>query len=182
MASADHPNSGEHEPPAFASDASQPPAPFKPQEVDVLAFVAAGRRLAVELHTVEEVFSLGHLTEVPLAPDCVRGTTNLRGQLVVLVDLGSLLENQPKDRVLPGDSAVLIKRGHLRAGLLLERVIDVLSVPLARYEQEEDGGLVAGQFKGMGGRLEILNVEAALEEVQRRSAVNASRLMAEENP
>lgn len=177
---ADPPNSGDPQSPAFASEAALVPDTQKSNEIDVLAFVAGGRRLAVELHSAEEVFTLGHITQVPLAPECVRGTTNLRGQLVVLVDLGSLLDNRSKERVLPGDSAVLVMRGHLRAGFLIDRIIDVLSVPMARYEPSHRTGPVAGRFKGTAGSLDLVDVGAALEEVQRRSALNASKLMTEE--
>ena len=79
-------------------------------------------RFALPLSAIREVvvtperFSL-----VPRAPPSVRGIMNLRGRVVTVVELGSLLRaNQPPSR--PGTRVVLLDRGRRELGLLVTEV------------------------------------------------------------
>lgn len=72
---------------------ARPPAPRDVGEVrDVLAFALGVERYAIETRYVREVVRLADFSPVPGAPDFVRGVTNLRGEVLCLVDLRNVLD------------------------------------------------------------------------------------------
>jgi len=99
-------------------------------EVEVLVFELGGRRFAVPLAGVREVFNLGPLTPVPTAPPAVAGVTSLRGQVLLVVDLALLLD-MGLHRLRLGDPAVLIEAEGVRVGMLVDRVVGLTQTSAA---------------------------------------------------
>ena len=52
-----------------------------------LTFFIGREEYGVQILRVREIIELGAITQVPLAPACVRGVINLRGSVVPIVDL-----------------------------------------------------------------------------------------------
>jgi chemotaxis signal transduction protein len=71
-------------------------------------------------------------------------------------------------RVLPGTSAMLVSCAEGTAAIPVRRVLDVLSVPRARFEAsgEGSGPLVPGSFRGPAGSVPLLDVPRLLLAVQ----------------
>jgi chemotaxis signal transduction protein len=92
--------------------------------VEILMFELSGQRFGVPLAAVREVFNLGALTPVPTAPGAVAGVTNLRGQVVPVLDLALLLE-VGLHRLRLGDPAIVVEIEGARAALLGERVVGI---------------------------------------------------------
>jgi purine-binding chemotaxis protein CheW len=91
-------------------------------ELESLLFEIAGRRHGAPLSAVREVFALGPLTPVPGAPSAVAGLTNLRGQVIPVVDLGRLWGQTPH-RLHLGDPVVLVQSAEIRVGLVVDQVL-----------------------------------------------------------
>src|SRR5688572_24737474 len=53
----------------------------------VIAFQVGDHRFAVEVKDVQEIVTLSQIVRVPCVPDFVAGITNVRGNIVTLVDL-----------------------------------------------------------------------------------------------
>jgi purine-binding chemotaxis protein CheW len=140
-------------------------------ELDVIVFESGDRRFALELKYVQEVFTLGHVTPIPLAPPAISGGTNHRGKMVPVVSIQTLFGLPERTKVLPGTAAILIHDGETTAALPVRRVIDVVSVPGNRYEEggQGSGPLVPGSFRGVAGSTPLLDIAAALRSVQRAS-------------
>ena len=69
-----------------------PEEPARAGEVlELVGFVLAGERYAIESRFVREVARLTRFTPVPGTPDFVLGITNLRGEILALFDLRHLL-------------------------------------------------------------------------------------------
>jgi purine-binding chemotaxis protein CheW len=67
---------------------ARPVEPAEPADtLDVMTFALATERYAIETQYVREVVRLRELTPVPGAPEFVLGVTNLRGEVLCLVDL-----------------------------------------------------------------------------------------------
>ena len=120
----------------------------------------AGEQYALPVDGVLEVAELGDVTPVPGAPPSVLGVRNLRGQLIAVVDLAALfgLEGDgPRERI------VITEDGDRRAGLAVEAVLDVESVPqpieAAESEYLRGAVLADGQLVG------VVDVGAALDAV-----------------
>jgi len=120
----------------------------------------AGEQYALPVDGVLEVAELGDVTPVPGAPPSVLGVRNLRGQLIAVVDLATLFG-------LEGDGLreriVITEDGDRRAGLAVEAVLDVESVPqpieAAESEYLRGAVLADGQLVG------VVDVGAALDAV-----------------
>ncbi len=99
---------------------------------DALVVESGGRTFALPTARVREVAALQALTPVPTAPPPVVGLTQLRGQIVPVVDLapgdgGDAHDDARAPR--PGDALVLVELGPVRAALWVERVLGVESDP-----------------------------------------------------
>lgn len=140
-------------------------------ELDVIVFESGDRRFALELKYVQEVFTLGHVTPVPLAPPAIRGSANIRGKMVPVVSIQTLFGLPVHSKVLPGTTALLTLVGEASAAIPVRRVVDVVSVPQSRYEEggQGSGPLVPGSFRGMAGSTPLLDIAAVLRSVQRAS-------------
>lgn len=57
------------------------------EQQQYLTFVLGGEMFAIGILCVKEIIEYGHLTVVPMMPDCIRGVINLRGAVVPVVDL-----------------------------------------------------------------------------------------------
>jgi purine-binding chemotaxis protein CheW len=92
---------------------------------EVLVVVVGARELAVPTAHVREVAALGSATPLPTGPALVVGLTQLRGQIVPLLDLapGGGAARTPK----PNDALLVVELGAARAALLVDRVVGVRS-------------------------------------------------------
>jgi purine-binding chemotaxis protein CheW len=108
----------------------------------------AGEHYSLPVEQVLEVADLGRVTPVPGAPSEVVGVGNLRGQVIPVIDLARMLglSGGEPSRVVVAES------GDLRAGLLVDEVLDVGELPTASESVESvfllgaclvDGALVA---------------------------------------
>src|ERR1700757_2458365 len=82
---------------------------------------------------VQEVIRYQKMTRVPLVPEVIRGLINLRGQIVLAVDLRLRLgmEGRP-DSELPMNVVVRTDEGAV--SLLVDEIGDVLEVPEDGFE------------------------------------------------
>jgi len=136
-----------------------------------------GHSLAVELRFIEEVFRSGYVTRVPLAPPCMVGLTNLRGQVIPLLDLTKILTDVASSRrPLPDREAVLLRWQDIRVAVLVDATTGVIKTHLdAFYPMTNAHGLVfAGHFRLPKGRLDLLDVKKLVEHVRYQAAVGAS--------
>ncbi len=136
-------------------------------ELDVIVFDSGDRRFALELKYVQEVFTLGHVTPVPLAPPAVRGSANLRGKMVPVISIQTLFGLPTRTKVLPGTTALLTHVEEAIAAIPVRRVVDVVSVPQSRYEEggQGSGPLIPGSFRGLAGSTPLLDIAAVLRSV-----------------
>ena len=87
----------------------------------------------IELSKVQEVILQRELTKVPLAPFVVRGLMNLRGQIVIAMDLRRQLElpERPPEK-LP--MSVVVRTGQDAVSLLVDEIGDVVAAGDETFE------------------------------------------------
>ncbi len=66
-------------------------------EAEILKFKVSGKHYAINVVKVKEILPLRQLTPVPNAPTSVLGITLIRGEVVTVIDLHSVLEGQTKN-------------------------------------------------------------------------------------
>ena len=121
----------------------------------------------VPVQQVQEVIRYQEMTRVPLVPRVIRGLINLRGQIVVAIDLRRRLNapERPQDQ-LPMNVVVRTADGAL--SLLVDEIGDVLEVQEETFERPPETlqgvarELVSGVHKLSGGLLLILDTEKAV--------------------
>lgn len=88
-------------------------------------FSVAGTLFGVDATDVQEILLPQRLTRVPLAAPEVNGLANLRGQVVVTIDLRTLLGLPPLDPGAPSVNIVL-RTEHGPVSIVVDEVGDVL--------------------------------------------------------
>ncbi|MGC4087059.1 MAG: chemotaxis protein CheW [Polyangiaceae bacterium] len=105
--------------------------------VQFCTFELGSLLLGLEAKLVQEVLRAQPVTEVPLAPFAVRGLMNMRGQIVLVVDLRRRL-GLPEPAVDARRVNVLVRTGDGLVSLLVDRVGDVLEIAPEDFEAVPD--------------------------------------------
>ncbi len=96
-------------------------------------FRLGGHLFGVPVETVQEVLRQQDLTRVPLASEQVSGLINLRGQIVITVDLRSQTGLPPREGSVPATN-VVVRTAEGATSLLVDDIGDVLEPDLDRFE------------------------------------------------
>jgi purine-binding chemotaxis protein CheW len=96
-----------------------------------------GHLFGVPVETVQEVLRHQSMTVVPLAPAEVSGLLNLRGQIVVTVDLRVRLGLTERPADAPSVN-VVVRTHEGTVSLLVDQIGDVLEPPEAAFETVPD--------------------------------------------
>jgi len=103
------------------------------RERQLCTFFVQDLFLGVDVRDVQEVFRYQEMTPVPRASPMVRGLINLRGQIVVAVDLRQRLRLPPRDPDRrPMNVVVRTDDGPI--SLLVDEIGDVVEVDAATFE------------------------------------------------
>ena len=99
---------------------------------------------AAEASLVKEVAVLPCMTPIPQAPDTVRGYVNLRGQIVLVLDLKCLLLRSAAR--IGNDTRLVVFRSCLGEpfGILVDRIGDIVSLHEDRIEKCASGNYANG--------------------------------------
>lgn len=137
-----------------------------------LVFSLCGETFAVGIRSIKEIIEYGHLTEVPMMPELVRGVINLRGAVVPVVDLAVRFGRAPtaiarrtcivivEIEAQPGETQVI--------GVIVDAVNEVLDIPAQDIEPPPTFGarirsdFIEGMGKVAGKFVILLSLEHAL--------------------
>ncbi len=108
-----------------------------------LTFVCAGEEYGVAILCVQEIKGWEGVTRVPYTPNYLLGVMNLRGVIVPVIDLRTRFGLAP--RTPDGSSVVIVARVHTEhgektAGIVVDAVSEVYSVPAEQIKQTPDLG------------------------------------------
>src|SRR5215472_18566421 len=94
---------------------------------DYVTFTTAGQLFGLPIECVQDVFTLGNITRVPLTGRDVAGVLNLRGRIVTVIDLANRLQLDAATDTR-AHMVIGIERGAESFGILVDRVGEVLSL------------------------------------------------------
>jgi len=124
-----------------------------------------GESYAVAVENVIEVAKLGKLSPVPGAHGSVLGVRNLRGEVLPVFDLASVLG-------ITGESLrqclLVAEHGSLRAGFAIDEVTDVGALP--PVAEETQSKLLAGAALDDSGLVGVVDVEQLFAELALQDA------------
>jgi purine-binding chemotaxis protein CheW len=126
----------------------------------------------LEVHRVQEVLRAQEATRVPLARANIRGLINLRGQIVMAIDLRRCLGLPPADR--PPMNLVL-RSDDGPVSLLIDGAEDVIDVDQATFEPPPTNllgprrDLLRGTYDHAGRLIHLLDADAVLRLIEHDS-------------
>ncbi|RYV50002.1 chemotaxis protein CheW [Pengzhenrongella frigida] len=129
-------------------------------------FTVAGARYGIDVLRVQEVLRAHTRTTVPLAPPGVTGLVNLRGQVVMTIDLRTRLGLAPLAEDAEPMMVVVEVNGEA-ISLLVDEIGDVFDVDDSKFETPPDTlpaalrEVILGAYKLDQGLLLALDVERA---------------------
>jgi purine-binding chemotaxis protein CheW len=129
-------------------------------------FLLDGFLFGVPVPQVQEVIRSQQMTPIPLAPGAVEGLINLRGQIVVAIDLRRRLglQNRPNGK-LPMN--VVVHTSDSVVSLLVDEIGDVIEVEESIFEAPPDTlhgtvrATILGVYKLEGRLLHVLDTDQA---------------------
>jgi len=131
----------------------------------------------VPVEQVQEVIRYQEITRVPLAPEVIRGLINLRGQIVMAVDLRRrfAMEDQPNSE-LPMN--VVVRTNNGAVCFLVDEIGDVLEADEENFEHPPETlqgparELVKGVYKLEERLMLVLDTERAVADSEDARKVN----------
>jgi len=127
-----------------------------------------GRSYAVDLDCLREVIEPPLLTPVPLAPAGVRGVVNLRGELLPVLALDSLLDLQtPESAMARRPWMAVLQNGSHTFGILAGGVGTVKNAEMeAPADGQGDHSLIEGLLAIAGPKPAVLNLTALMRQLR----------------
>jgi purine-binding chemotaxis protein CheW len=118
----------------------------------LVSFFLAGEEYGIDVRLVQEIIRITEITQIPRAPEFIKGVINLRGRIIPVVDLKRKLSLGEVERTRQARIVVVKVRDRL-TGLLVDGASQVLKVPLSIIEPppeevvEIDANLIRGVAK-----------------------------------
>jgi purine-binding chemotaxis protein CheW len=142
---------------------------------DYCIFTCSGRDFAVSVSAAHEVLAGEAATPVPQAPDALVGVINLRGEVLPLVQLDSLLGMATRPYVA-GNQIVVVSSGEIGdVGLVVDRVRDVRSIDpkeITSCPTDAPGHrLCRGDWHSQTGIVAVLDAEKVIAEAVKTISV-----------
>jgi purine-binding chemotaxis protein CheW len=121
------------------------------EQLKVLTFNLGQEEYALNIMDIKEIIRPGEVTEVPRTPDYIQGILSLRGTIIPVFDVNGRLglstgESQSENRI------VVVKWQEHLFGLLVDRVVQVMNIPLDRIDPPPEilGGVEGEFLRGVG--------------------------------
>lgn len=147
----------------------------------LVVFELSDEAYAMPIAAVEGIIKMQSITHVPHAPSCVEGVTNLRGEVLPVIDLRKRFALEAPTGAEDA-RIIVVEIGHDKAGMIVDGVSEVLKIPAESIEPPSAivSNVDAAYFHGIA-RLEedklvvIVNLEKvlSLEDAAERDAVFA---------
>lgn len=110
---------------------------IKEKTEQYLVFVVSGEWYACKALSAIEIMLYPHITFLPNAPSHVIGITNLRGEILSIIDLRKVFM-LPEEPITDRARIVVVEVDAAQSGLLVDEVYDVISVPVSKIEPTPD--------------------------------------------
>lgn len=98
------------------------------QSVQLIVFKLGGERYALEIDKVKEIVPAPQVSKLPRAPKFMKGVANIRGSVMVIMDLEEKFELFKSEEISEKTFTLVIKNDRFRAGILVSEVPTTLKV------------------------------------------------------
>jgi len=107
------------------------------EEIQMLTFSIDNVSYGVNVHQVREVKNFEGVTPVPYAPDYVKGVTNLRGEVIPVIDLRKRF-GMPARKGNEENGIMVIVQDKHPIGVMVDSVMEVLTLSKSNIESNSE--------------------------------------------
>ena len=144
------------------------------ETVGLLLFRLGEEWYAVRIEGVREIYSDYMVTRIPRVPDFILGVINVRGEIVSVTDLATLMRVPSRteldiDEALP--TAIIVTNGTSVSAIVVDEIGDIVDVPKESIEpplstlDKSAAEYVSGSVFVDGRLVGIANLEKVLEPI-----------------
>lgn len=133
-----------------------------------LTFSLGAEDYALDISRIREIIKPREITEIPRVPDFLLGIISLRGSIIPVFDLRNRLK-LGKGVITPESRIIVCHQGQRGAGLLVDRISQVVTLPAAKIEPPPavlsgiDRDLVEGVGRHQGKMMILLQLASVLD-------------------
>ncbi len=113
--------------------------------LSVVEFSVAHEAYAIELQFIKEVCPLKQLTPIPGVPSFILGITNIRGQIISIIDLKHFFD-LPDKSITSLKQIVILSSADMELGILVDTIIGVKTIPSSALQES------VATFTGIRGK------------------------------
>lgn len=114
------------------------------ESLDVIEFMLAHERYAIEVQFVREVYPLKDLTPVPCTPSFVLGILNVRGKVISVTDVREFFD-LPKKEITDLFRVLIVDNHSMELGILADEVLGERKIGL---DEIHSGVVNVGKLRG----------------------------------
>ena len=135
--------------------------------LQLVIFQLGGEEFGVEIMQVQEIIRMPEITRIPQSPEYVEGVINLRGKIIVVINLDNRFALNSKE--LDDDSRIIIVEvGDNVIGIIVDSVSEVLRLSASNVDPAPEiisTKIKADYLKGVGKLDDRLLILLDLEKV-----------------
>ena len=103
------------------------------EQIQILVFHLGGKDFGAEINQIKEIVAMTGITRMPQAAPFIEGVTNLRGQIIPVVDLTKKFGLPSKERD-ENTHIVVVEVGEDTVGIMVDTAPEVLRLSKANIE------------------------------------------------
>ncbi|ETA68961.1 MAG: purine-binding chemotaxis protein CheW [Methanolobus sp.] len=96
--------------------------------LQMVVFQLGGEEFGVEIMKVQEIIRMPEITQIPQSPEFVEGVINLRGRIIVVINLDKRFNLASKE-VDAHSRIIVVEIGENVVGMIVDSVNEVLRIP-----------------------------------------------------
>jgi len=101
----------------------------KGEVIQLVNFRLRDQEFGVDIGSVKEITRVADITYIPEAPSFIQGVTNLRGQIIAVIDLAKQFGLAPQEKLPESARIVVSEVNGQTVGMLVDEVPGVLKIP-----------------------------------------------------
>ena len=102
-------------------------------ELQLVVFSIGAEEFGVEIMNVQEIIRMTSITRIPQAPDYIKGIINLRGRIIVVINLNVVMGMQSKEQD-ENTRIIVASIGDTVMGFVVDSVSEVIRLPEKNLE------------------------------------------------
>jgi purine-binding chemotaxis protein CheW len=135
--------------------------------LQLVIFQLGVEEFGVEIMQVQEIIRMPDITRIPQSPEYVEGVINLRGKIIVVINLDTRFGLELKE-LDENSRIIIVEVGGSVVGMIVDSVSEVLRIPAANVEPAPEiikAKIHADYLKGVGKLDDRLLILLDLEKV-----------------